>query len=793
VGGPDVNDATLADLEFDAIRSALQAGTATPMGALLATRLRPSTEVTEIALQQGLTLEAVRHLDERGSLPFGSLADPQPVLDRLAIEGSDCGPLEIQDLITLMKAGREVKSALALARERFARLWDAARDLPDLGNLVRFLDGKISPQGEVLDHASDDLAAIRRDLRRAGARLEEMLQQIVVRPEIARALQDDFVSIRSERHVIPIRSESRHTVTGIVHGVSGSGATVFVEPFETVEINNEIVTLRELEVAEVRRLLREYSALLRGRLPEIRALADGLGRIDLVLARARVGRSMEGVPAAISQDGGLRLTGARHPLVERSLRAQGTGIVPLDLALGPSDTVLVISGPNTGGKTVALKTVGLLALMHQSGLLVPARDASLPVFRSLFIDIGDRQSIQDRLSTFSARMRSIAGMAEHLDRPALLLLDEIGTGTDPEEGVALGIAIVDYFRGRGAQVIVTTHLETLKAWAASTPDCSNAAMQFDDATGAPSYRLVHGIPGRSSALEIAAHLGLPGSILERARALRGASGRLLDECLVRLERQSDELGRRLVEVGEQSERLARDRDGFEAAMREREERLRTAVAAEIEMAVGSVREEGERYLATLREREIALRMRREEEKMAARLRAEARRQIRLVAPQHEAASAPETLAPGARVRVRGIDIPGVVHEIQGGKVVVVVRGKRLVVPREDCGAVETAPGTAGARPRLPRGVTLERRTAEASGSVDVRGLPVDEALGRVDKFLDDASLEGFDQVRLVHGVGSGRLRQAIRELLAHHPQVAAFAAAPEKEGGEGATLVTLRS
>jgi DNA mismatch repair protein MutS2 len=787
-----VDEKVLSDLEFGVILEALQAETATPLGSLLALRTRPATEAEAVAREQALTLEAAGHLDERGTLPFGTLADPGPILDRLVIEGSDCTPVEIQDLVLLMKAGREIKSFLALARERYPRLWDATREIPDLGNLIRFLDGKIGPRGQVLDHASDDLMAVRRDIRRAGARLDDLLGQIVARPEIARALQDDFVSIRSERHVIPIRSETRLAVPGIVHGVSGSGATVFVEPIETVELNNELVTLRELEAAEVRRLLHEYSGLLRGRLGEIRLLAAGLGRLDLVMARARIGRSMNARPAEISAAGALRLRGARHPLVERSLGAEGAAIIPLDLDLEADDGVLVISGPNTGGKTVALKTVGLLALMHQTGLLVPAREASLPLFRSLFIDIGDHQSILDRQSTFSARVRAIAGMADRLELPGLVLLDEIGTGTDPEEGVALGIAVVDYFRRQGARVIVTTHLEALKAWAAVTPDCSNAAMQFDDATGGPTYRLVQGIPGRSSALEIADHLGLPGEILDQARALRGASSRLLDEYLRRLERQSAELDERLQALALDRRQLDADRVAMEAGIREREEHLRARVAAEIEAAVGAVREEGERYLATLHEREIALRMRREEEKMSVRLRAEARRHIRAVAPGLEPAPGSDLISAGTRVRVRSLGLPGVVQGPQGSAVAVLIRGKRVLVPTDDLALLEAdAGGTETRKPSLPRGVTLERRPSEASGTVDLRGLPVDEALERVDKFLDDASLEGLEHVRVVHGVGAGRLLRAVRDLLARHPQVGSFAAAPEDQGGEGTTLVTL--
>jgi DNA mismatch repair protein MutS2 len=788
-----MNDKTLSDLEFDAIRESLRLETSTPLGAMRAPSLRPATAADEVLRANGLTLESVRHLEERGALPFGTLTDPEPVLGRLGVTGSDASPLEIQELLAVMKSGRDVKSSLAMAREAFPRLWGEARDLPDLGNLIRFLDGKIGPQGEVLDHASDDLMTIRRDIRRASGRLEERLQQIVSRPEIAHVLQDDYVALRSERHVIPIRSESRHAVQGIVHGISGSGATVFVEPIETVELNNELVTLRELQAAEIRRLLREYSELLRGRLAELRLLAEGLGRLDLVMARGRLARAMKAVPADISSSGAILLRGARHPLVERSLRDRGAAIVPLDLDMAPAEKVLVISGPNTGGKTVALKTVGLLALMHQSGLFVPALQASLPLLRTVFIDIGDRQSIQDRLSTFSARVTAIARMTLELELPGLVLLDEIGTGTDPEEGVALGIAVVDYFHRRGARVIVTTHLEALKAWAAVTPDCSNAAMQFDESTGAPTYRLAHGVPGRSSALEIAGHLGLPPEILDQARSRRGTAGRLLDEYLLRLERQSSALEARLGEVVRERADLAADRTRFEADMREREERLRASVAAEIETSLSSMREEGQRYLESLRDQEVLIRLRRDEARLAGRLRDEARRQIRRVAPDLPEPAAQERLTAGARVRVASLDLPGVVQEIKGDRVVLLVRGKRVVSSRAECELIDVGappPGRSG--PTLPPGIRLQRSQEEASGSLDLRGMLVEDAIERVDKFLDNASLDALPSVRLVHGVGSGRLRRAVRDLLSRHPHVGSFAAASDQDGGEGTTVVTLR-
>ncbi|HEV8198493.1 MAG TPA: Smr/MutS family protein [Candidatus Polarisedimenticolia bacterium] len=791
-----VDDKLLSDLEFEAVREALQAETATPLGALRASALRPSADPVEVAREQAITLEALRHLEEKGALPFGTLLDITPILDRLGVDGQELGAREVLDVLAVMRAGRDLRAELAPAREAYPGLWRLAADLPDIGNLFRFLDGKIGPQGTVLDHASDTLAGLRAELRRASSRLDAVLARVLERPEVGKALMDDFVALRSERHVIPIRAESRGAVAGIVHAISGSGATVFLEPLETVELNNEIVTLREQEAAEVRRLLREYSDLLRGRLPELRALAHGVGGLDLAMARARLGRRQKAVPAAASEAEALQFVAARHPLVEESLRREGATIVPLDLELGPDQMVLVLSGPNTGGKTVALKTLGLLAVMHQSGLLVPAREARLPVYRSIHLDIGDRQSIADRLSTFSARVQAIRRMAATLDAPALVLLDEVGSGTDPEEGVALAIAVIDHFRRRGARVLATTHLEALKAYAATTPSCGNAAMQFDETKGSPTYRLAQGVPGRSSALETAERLGLPADILAEARARRGDAGRLLDDYLKRLEVLTTDLEEKTAAAEREAARLREDRAAFERGLEEREARLRERAAADIDKAVVAARAEGERYLAGLRDREIVERLRREEDRLAARLRDTAHeKMLEVTGRTAPAVPTAPTLSPGTRVRVRGLGLDGVVESLQGDRVAVVARGKRLLVPRADC-APEGARPPAGPAP-LPEGIRLERRPVVASqgvsgGLLDLRGIKVEEALARLDKFLDDASVDGRDEVRLHHGIGSGRLRRAVHELLHRHPLVARYGAAAEDDGGDGTTIVTLR-
>jgi DNA mismatch repair protein MutS2 len=788
-----VDQTVLVALEYPEVLNLLRSETVTPAGAGLALALRPGTEPDEVARDHRLTTEMELCRGRQGSLPFGTVPEVEPLLRRLAVDASLLAPLEVLDLLALMKAGRAVKAALLEQRAGLPLLGSLASDLPDVGNLVRFLDGKISTTGEVEDIASEALRLVRQDLSARGAHLKGILERLVARPEVTRALQDDFVSIRNERGVVPIRSEARAALPGIVHGVSGTGATIYVEPMETVDLNNEIVTLRDREATEIRRLLQEFSDLLRGRLAELRALWTGLGRLDLLSAKVRLGRALGARLAAISGDGTIDLRGARHPLVESSLRAAGEAIVPLHLVFAPRTPGLVISGPNTGGKTVALKTVGLFALMHQSGLPVPCDAAALPVFRGIHIDIGDRQSIADHLSTFSARMNAIAAIDRDLRLPALVLLDEVGTGTDPEEGAALGISIVDHFLQRGATVVATTHLEALKAHAATTPGCANAAMEVDEKSFTPTYVLRQGIPGRSAGLEMAERLGLPASIVASARARRSSATASIAAYLSRLQEMTDEVESRSRQVAETRRRLDAERAALEEEFRSRDERQRRALGEEIERALAAMREEGDRYLSSLRDREVAARLRRQETRAAADLRATARRLIHRSAPAGTSADT-SALRPGTAVTVPGLGVRGVVESSQGDRVVLVVRGKRVTAARQDCR--EDAGAAAGPGPRLPPGVTLQRGAAaqtDVAPELHLRGLRVEEALTRVDKYLDDACLAGRTPVRLVHGTGSGRLRKAIAELLGRHPQVERFGNASETEGGSGVTVVSLRA
>ncbi|HEU5180754.1 MAG TPA: Smr/MutS family protein [Candidatus Polarisedimenticolia bacterium] len=787
---------TLAALEFPEIRRILEGRCRTPYGREVALAVAPESGFTQVRRLQSATSQMAlfRRLD--GNLPLSFGADIRPSLDRLTVEGSTLAGAEIHTLVAQVKSSLETRALLM--RSTYSDLKELGRGLPDLGNLVRFLDGKITPAGQLEDRCSTDLQRIRRQIASLSLRLEAELKAIASRHDIARALQDDFVALRNNRHVLPVRIDAQGWVEGIVHALSSSGSTVYMEPLSTVPLNNELVRLKEQEEVEIHRLLLEFSDLLRGRAAELRDLISRIAEIDLLQARAVLAEEMDGADPDLIEDAAavspsLLLSGARHPLLEQALRGTDRGVIPLELTLDSREPVLVVSGPNTGGKTVALKTVGLLAAMAQCGLKVPAREVRLPVFRRILIDIGDHQSISDSLSTFSARMANITTMSREVAPPALVLLDEAGSGTDPEEGAALGVAIIDFFRRRGAFVIATTHHQGIKAYAATTPGVSNACMEFDESSLRPLYRLRAGAPGRSGGLDMAQRLGLSEEIVGQARSLLPQQREALDGYLrsiqvlqedLRSKRQAAELAlaqaeRAESERAEREKRLGEQREArFEQLLSEASQRMRR----EWESALGEmIDKESERRLRREMERR---------EKQAFEAERAALPGDLLPARARPAPASPAALSPGEAVRVPGLNLMGTIERLDGDRVVVRSGSTILKLRREEIERPAAAPGRGTT---LPAGVRLSRAQESAPArEIQLIGKTVEEALDLLDKYLDDASLEGVSPLRVIHGHGTGRLRTAIHRFLAEHPQVDGFAEAGEKEGGRGATVVRLR-
>ena len=830
--------AVLQALEFTRILDVLKGCAVTPLGAERLANLRPVADPRKAAQLLAATSEGVRFNELAGGFALAAPPDLASILASLAVEGR---PLEALRLLALA----DYLESIDLTRGAIRRTEHAFPILKALAESGAFFRGeiadtrhKIEPSGEVADGASPELKAVRERLRRQRTRLKGTLESFLRNRDTAKYLQDQVVTDRNGRFVLVVRAEHRASIPGIVHGSSSSGASLFLEPLSTVEINNEIVALEQQEAEEVRRILLGLTDQYRRRALDLQRTIEAATELDVIQAKARLSAIVNGVGPALAADGAFELLAARHPLLIPAVIARlGTGRepaapddgdaagetaataparvegpVPVDVKLVPGTTVLVVTGPNTGGKTVALKTAGLLALMAQAGLHVPAEAGSrVPVFRSVFADIGDEQSIAANLSTFSWHVANIVQTDRSLALPALVLLDEPGAGTDPVEGGALGLAIVEHFRARGAHVVATTHYEPLKSYASTTPGVVCAAFGFDPESFAPTYRLQYGTPGRSLALEIAGRLGLNQAILDNARGNVSAREALLAEHLAQIDADLRHLDheRRLV---------ARERESItetdtrlkarEQAVKDREERVRQRADDEVASRVRAAREDIDKVVEGLR-REIerltaeagrrALHGRPLSTADAGTARSQARAALDEVAARlNEGRGEPAgpSQAPagpaarvGDRVLLRGLGVEGRVLAVQGGEADVDVRGKRL---RAQVAELQVVGGPAPAGPaRVNVNVVVGPRDATAT-EINLIGCSVDEALTRLDRFLDDLLLSDEREVRIIHGFGTGQLRRSIGEYLERHPLIAAHRSAPQEHGGGGVTIAELK-
>ena len=586
--------AALRALEFDRVVDAVRGFAVTPMGDRLLAELTPSVDPQDVARRLASTTEATVYNGRHGAFPLRASSELGGILDALDVEGRALEPTRLLMLVAFLESVEETRAAVHRAASTFPLLDRACAGAASFRDEIGQTREKIDPAGEVVDHASPELKSIRERLRKQRTRLRGTLESYLRGKDTAKYLQEQVVTERSGRYVIVVKAEHRSNIPGIVHGASASGASLFLEPLSTVEINNDIVALEEREAEEVHRILLALTDAFRSRAIDLEATIDAATALDVLQAKARYGQSIDAIEPALSTDGAFELQAARHPLLVMAAHAADAtepggrrGPVPVTIKIVPPSTVLLITGPNTGGKTVALKTAGLLALMAQAGLRIPAAFGSrLPVFRSVFADIGDEQSIDANLSTFSGHVANIAAMDRGLAVPALVLLDEVGSGTDPVEGGALGVAVVDHFRQRGATVMATSHYDALKMYASATPGVTTAAFGFTAETFAPTYHLVYGSPGRSLALEIANRLGLNPSIVHAAKQNLTEREAQLAEQLARIDRD--------VRALEHEHRLAnRERATLEAAevrmhereedLKQREQQFRRRLAEEVEV------------------------------------------------------------------------------------------------------------------------------------------------------------------------------------------------------------------
>lgn len=793
-------------LEYEALRRLLSRYVSSPGGKAELARIAPRTEAARLAEELADAGEAVEYLRSatrpqpaaRGAairIDFNGIPDLTEAVHKLRIEGASLEAKEIFDLFGVLDRAADAKSVLNAVAERFPRLGKRALLIGDFRLLLRDLEGKILPDGTVADHASVALARLRRDIERQRKSIQDSLERFLKAHHEEGVLQEEFVTIRNERFVVPIIAGQRRKIDGVIHGASSSGHTLFVEPLETIDLNNELVRLTEEEAQEVHRILRELTERLRGYAESIRMTMETLGDLEMIFAKARFAMEFD---CTIPRFGArLLLRDARHPLLEDVLRRQRKAAVPISLELDERCKTLLISGPNTGGKTVSLKTAGLLTLMAQSGLPVPAAEAEFPIFEQVLADIGDQQSIQENLSTFSAHMSHIREMALDVTPDSLVLLDELGAATDPEEGGALGVAVVEHFRGAGAYTLASTHLLALKVYGANTAGVLNASVGFDEHTLEPTYVLHTGMPGKSAGLEIATRLGMPQDIMNRAREALGDRerdvGRFLSELHQRVKDAQElegELKRKLAELAAREKELAREWERKESAkLKELERRTEQVLAKFEEQAQQTVEQivqgAGQRKATEQAQRKIAKTKRELREEF----------QTTVLSTQDEARQGDferPRIEEGARVRLQGIREPARVRRKLGEDRLEVEAGfMKMQVSVDD--VLEVLPEAGGA-PRLPKNVSFRPapELAPVHQEINVIGQRAEEARDNVDQFLDRAVMATASRVRIVHGHGMGILRKVLWEFLAQHPHVEKYYQAPQQEGGAGATIVELK-
>ncbi len=798
-------------LEYESLRQLLSRYVSSPLGHRALESVAPHADRASLVEDLAEAGEAIEYLRTaarpqaaaRGAairIDFGGLPELEAAVHKLHIEGSSLDPKEIVDVLTLLDRAADAKSVLTAAAERFPRLSRRADRIGDFRGLLRDLDGKILPDGSVSDHASVALSRLRRDIERQKKAIRESLERFLRSHREEGVLQEEFVTIRNERFVVPVIAGQKRKLDGVIHGASSSGHTLFIEPLETIDLNNELVRLSEEEAREVHRILLEISDRLRGHGESIQQTLATMSELELIFAKARFAVDFDCVIPRFGER--LLLREARHPLLDDVLRRRRAKAVPISLELTRDRRTLLISGPNTGGKTVTLKTVGLLSLMAQSGLPVPAGEAEFPLFEQVLADIGDYQSIQENLSTFSAHVSNIREMALDVTPDSLVLLDELGAATDPEEGGALGVAIVEHFRASGAFTLISTHLMALKIYGASTEGVVNGSMGFDEATLEPTYHLRLGLPGKSAGIEIATRLGMPEDIMRRAREGLSDRERDVTRFVGELHRRIEDtqaleqtLREKVAELERREKELAREWEKRETAKLKELERRTDEALARFE---GQAQETIEKIAQSAEHRKAA----QEAQRRVAKVKRELREDLQTTVLSTQDAARQGELQPlrieeGSRVRLRDVREPARVRrKLSGDRLEVEAGFLKMQVSIDD--VIEVLPEGAGtgasAKPRLPQGVSYRPapELAPVHQEINVIGQRAEEARDAVDEFLDRAVMATASRVRIVHGYGMGVLRKAIQELLSRHPHVARFYPAPQQEGGAGATIVEIK-
>jgi DNA mismatch repair protein MutS2 len=816
-------------LEFDPLRELLRAYAASPLGQRRVAEIAPSTDRNWIDQQQELVSEIREFRRVGGRFDFSGLIEIAGLADKSRITGAALETTEIRDVVLVVDRAAEWREIALRPPQTMKSEWRAVKTLStaiaDFTEFLRFFRNKIQPDGTLEDRASPELARIRREIEKQRRLIQESLRGYLRRLAEGGAVQDELVTIRGERFVIPVKTEQKRHVQGVVHGASSSGQTVFIEPLETIEQNNELVRLLEEEQAEIHRILREMTQRIGSLADAILAASATLAELELQFAKASFAEDYSCVAVRLSGEGQnqqgscgegsprpsmasetrLILHNARHPLLERTLKLKSSSIVPVSIELEPDRHQLIITGPNTGGKTVTLKTVGLLTLMAQSGVPVPADRAELPVFDAILADIGDYQSIEQNLSTFSAHVTNIDFISRTATPASLVLLDELGSATDPEEGAALAVALADHFRDIGCMSIISTHLTSLKVYAANTPGVGNAAVGFDEKTLQPTYELKVGVPGASAGINIAKRLGLNPAIIEAARARLGTQARDVGQFLDKLHEQLREAENERLHLRASEQNLERERNRLALEGKKEQQSKIREMEKKLESLLRDFEYHAREAVNAIQERAAAQKVSKEAERRMAKLRREFREQFDSTVVAHTTGADRDDphaqpqlvkhVSEGDSVKLKSTARPArVVRKLGDSHFEVEVGAMKMRIPRDDIAEVLARAAESPVKAARARGVSvsLENEGANVPSEINVIGHTVDDASREVEKFVDRAFLAGLPRVRVVHGSGMGILRKALRRLLEQHPHVASVVEPPQNEGGAGATVVELR-
>ncbi len=842
---------SLETLEFGRLLTLISRNAQTPMGRARLENLQPLADRRELQQRLDAVGEALYLQENDKTWRFSELPDLEDAIAMLRVKGANLEPLVIVSVARLCEQAFAARAAISEERENCPVLWQTVHNLsPDLQKTLNRITKKILPNGDLEDSASPALARIRSEISSQRARLTKSLEALM--RNSGDAVQDNLVTVRNERFVIPIKADFRGKVAGVAHGFSSSGATVFVEPLETIEANNELQMLRDKEQNEIIKILFELTEELRENLPAIENAFEAVGELDAVRAKLEFARGFEAVVPEISDNGVLEFVDARHPLLEENLRrsvvksepeknsppARGgvaaasadgvvgvvTGlknsptfeggvaslerdgvvksIVPSSFTLTNDKSAMIISGANAGGKTVVLKTAGLLSLMAVSGLPVPAVSAQVPHYQTVLADIGDHQSLAANLSTFSSHMTNIAEMLRVCKAPSLVLLDEVGTGTDPEEGSALGVAVVEEFRRCGAHLIASTHYRGLKIYAAKDETVLNASVEFDEKTLQPTYRLLVGLAGVSSGIEIARRFGIPDKVIAAARENLDEAAQEAEVYLLNLKREADSARDLRVALEEEREAVAMKYAGLEIQAGKRELERRKESEKELAAVVANFERQANALINTIEDKQLRQKL----QKDVATKKAQLKREIPVVSGQRSSANEKSIAVKDAPIVVgtkvlTGLGSIGTVEKIDGNTAEILSGSMRLREKLKDLKVVVDQNVSTAAASNTKRLENLQRQTGETKldfndehrgAELNLIGKTTAVGEDELDRFLDEAYLAGFPNVRIIHGIGTGALRSAVRGMLQGHPHVAKYTTAPQNQGGEGATIVELK-